>query len=333
MKKIGWLAGVVAVAALAFVWLNTNSGPDPVLVTLEPGPPQPRVTLTEAGIDPRAVEVAVQYAGERNTRALVIGHGGHVVFEKYWGDTTADTPVQLSGFTPALAALLVGTALNDRVLRDLDAPVSEIAKDLSADPRAASTPRQLLTQYGADTTADVNTLARMLEGALGSSYETLLAERLWKPLGAGSFSMAQRGAAGQPGNIRADCCFTARLGDWMRIGELLAHDGVFEGNQFTPPDYVRQMLSPASKDAPHGYFTRVDGQFAARDVAWLEAEGKQRLWIVPSLRLTILRIGDEPPASRGFDEGMIPDSIIRGTNGWQPGSAGDGVDPKKFAPH
>ena len=40
----------------------------------------------------------------RNTRALVIGRGGHIVFEKYWDDTTFDTPVELSGFTPVLVA-------------------------------------------------------------------------------------------------------------------------------------------------------------------------------------------------------------------------------------
>ena len=30
---------------------------------------------------------------------------------------------------------------------------------------------------------------------------------------------------------------------------------------------------------------------------------------------------------------MIPDSIIRGTVGWQPRSVSEGVDPNKFAPH
>ena len=30
---------------------------------------------------------------------------------------------------------------------------------------------------------------------------------------------------------------------------------------------------------------------------------------------------------------MIPDSIIRGTSGWQPTSVGEGVDPNKYAPH
>jgi CubicO group peptidase (beta-lactamase class C family) len=332
MRK--WLVGVVLVvlAAAAFLWFNTGAVLEPVQVILEPGPPQPRVSPEEAGIDPQAIEAAVAYAGERNTRALVIGHGGHIVFEKYWGDTTADTPVEISGFTPALAALLVGTAMNDRVVRDIDAPVSDLARNLAADPRAGISWRQLLTQYDAETAADANTLARALEGALGGSYEQLVADRLWRMLGAGSFSMA-RSAAGDSLEVRADCCFTARLGDWMRVAELLAHDGVFEGNQFTPPGFVKLMLSPARKDAPHGFFTRVDGQFAARDVAWLEAEGRQRLWVVPSLRLTIMRVGDEPPASLGFDEVMIPDTIIRGTAGWQPARATDEIDPKKFAPH
>jgi len=164
-------------------------------------------------------------------------------------------------------------------------------------------------------------------------YPTLLTERLWKPMGAGSIKFRVAENQQRPGGVSAGCCVRARIGDWMRVGELLAHDGVFAGNQLTPPRYVHLMLRPVHKDSPRGYYTRVDGDFATRDVAWLEGHDKQRLWIVPSLRLTILRIGAALPASQGWDEAMIPDSIIRGTSGWQPRQAGEGVDPKKFAPH
>ena len=41
-----------------------------------------------------------------------------------------------------------------------------------------------------------------------------------------------------PGAVGAGCCMRARLGDWMRLGELLANDGVFEANQLTPPRFV-----------------------------------------------------------------------------------------------
>ena len=86
------------------------------------------------------------------------------------------------------------------------------------------------------------------------------------------------------GRARAAACARG-IGDWMRIGELLANDGVFEGNQFTPPRYVAHMLTADAQgfDA-WASSCASDGAFAAHDVAWLEAAGKQRLWIVPSLR-------------------------------------------------
>ena len=63
--------------------------PDPVVVNLTPGPPQPRMPAAEAGIDPPALEARSDYAGARNTQALIVGHSGHIVFEKYWGGTTS----------------------------------------------------------------------------------------------------------------------------------------------------------------------------------------------------------------------------------------------------
>jgi CubicO group peptidase (beta-lactamase class C family) len=186
-------------------------------------------------------------------------------------------------------------------------------------------------QTPADVSADI--LALALRKKLSPPFERVLAEGLWQPLGAGAFSMGHDAGKGGEGSVRAGCCLRARLGDWMRVGELLANDGYFEGNQLMPPGFVAQMLSPSRKDSPVGWFTRVDGQFATPGVARLEAAGKQRMWIVPSLRLVILRLGDDPPDSKGWDEAMIPDSIIRGTRGWSPAKAADGVDPNKFAPH
>jgi hypothetical protein len=114
---------------------------------------------------------------------------------------------------------------------------------------------------------------------------------------------------------------------------VLANDGVFAANQLTPPRFVSLMLAPTHKGSPIGFFTRVGGDFATRDVAWLAASGKQRLWVVPSLKLVILRVGDEPATQKGWDEAMIPDSIIRGTGGWAPAAVGEGIDPNTFAPH
>jgi len=354
-------------AVVVFAGADAVAYQEPRIVVAMPvGPPQPKVSPAEAGIDMAGIQAAVDYAGARNTRALVIGHGGHIVFEKYWDGTTLDSPVDLSGFTPVLSALVLGVAMNDERSINLDAPLGGYIAEWADDPRGAISLRQLLTRSSgfakpggrpwpgthaasyalsadlrpvllawpldaalkqgespAGLNADI--LALALASRLGQPFDKLLTERIWQPIGAGDFSLAS--------GARAGCCIRARLGDWMRIAEVLANNGVFEGNQLTPPRYVGLMLKPTYPESTMGFFTRVGGTFAARDVAWLESAGKQRLWIVPSLRLTILRVGDEPPASQSWDEAMIPDSIIRNVSGWQPDAVGEGVDPNKFAPH
>jgi CubicO group peptidase (beta-lactamase class C family) len=336
MKNFAIGLVIVALAIFAALWHGPRGEQVvPIAVAVTPGPAQPRISPEEAGIDPLAIEEAVQYAGPRNTRALVIGHGGHIVFEKYWDATTLETPVDAPGFAPVLAAIITGTLMNDRLIMSLDAPSSNYIPEDAQTPLGATTLRELLSldNRSLDAEASANRLALVLERAGSQPYQVLVAERLWKPIEAGDLVFGGKGGALRPNAAGAGCCIRARLGDWMRIGELLANDGVFAGNQFTPPRFVHQMLRPAHKDSPRGYFTRVDGEFDTQDVARLESAGKQRLWVVPSLRLTILRLGGDPPADLGWDEATIPDSIIRGTAGWQPRSANEGVDPAKFAPH
>jgi CubicO group peptidase (beta-lactamase class C family) len=331
------VASIVVGLALGLALAGTlfymrGGGGRQVAVFLTPGPPQPRVPPGEAGMDPAALEAAAEYAGKRNTRALVVGHGGHIVFERYWEGTTSETAVD-PGFAPVLVALGVGSAMNDRLLGNLDAPLSNYLPEAEGE-KAGFSVRQLLggDAPGMSPAESADLLGVMLERVSSQPYPTFVAERFWKPLGAGALEFRQAGG-NRSGSMSAACCVRARVGDWMRIGELLAHDGVFQGNQFTPPRYVTLMMKLAHKDSGRGFFMRVDGDFAAQDVAWLEGSDQQRLWIVPSLRLAILRIGAEAPSSEGWDEAMIPDSIIRGTSGWKPRSAGEGIDPKKYAPH
>lgn len=334
MKKLGILGLVVALVAIAFaLYRFRDTDAERIVVKLVPGPPQPKIPLTEAGIDPAAVQLAVDYAGKRKSSALVIGRNGHIVFEKYWGGTTLDTPLPMSSFGRVLPALLVGSAMNDRLIVNLDEPVSSYLPEFAGKPAGSDTLRDLLAERTRDTSEPPELLALVLERIAKQPYEIIVSERLWKPIGGGELSFDRNGPVEIRANAAACCGVSARISDWMRIGELLARDGVFEGNQFTPPHYVQLMLKPTHKDSAIGFGVNVGGTFAAADVAWLRSSWGQRLWVVPSLSLVILRVGGDPEESDGWDEAMIPDSIIRGTSGWKPRSAGEGVDPKKFAPH
>jgi CubicO group peptidase (beta-lactamase class C family) len=315
---------VVLVIGFAAFKLLTRGGAD-IVMPLQPGPAQPRVTAAEGGIDPAAIQIAVDYAAARDTGALVVARGGHIVFEKYWGEIDADTAMRFDELSPAVSGVMLGIALNERMLLDLDMPLSRYLGDSTPDAESR-TLRTLLAEW------DAETIARVLEGVAKASYHALVVEKLWKPLGNGDIAFAPVEDGPRAASANASCCIRARVGDWMRFGQLLARDGVFEANQYAPPGFVHAMLRATNKADPRGYFLRLDGAFAARDVAWVGGADHQRLWVVPSLDLVILRMG-KPAGSAGWDEAMIPDSIIRGTVGWQPARAGEGTDPKLFAPH
>ncbi len=336
----------------------------------ERAPPPPPLSPADAGIDPAALAAVVAYAEPRNTRALLVGRRGHIVFERYWEGAGFDTTVDVSGFAPVLVALTLGTQLIERRVASIDEPLSNYLDEWRGDARGEITLRDLLAgrsrlaqpigwpwpasrasrlALGTDLHAtlldwpvspdavprpnervEAELLALVMARRAARPWAELLDEHLWRPLGAGAASLALDRSAGA---ARAACCIRTRIGDWMRVGELLANDGVYLGNQLTPRGWVRLMSVAASEDATSGFFMRVDGEFATRDVAWLAAEGHQRLWIVPSLGLVILRIGIDPPAAHDWHETMIPDTIIRATSGWKPVAAPSGTDPSKFAPH
>jgi len=336
MKKV-WPLVVVIIAVIGMavgIFMRQSRGA-PVLVNMLAGPPQPRVSIGEAGFDPAVIQAAVAYAEKHHSSALLVGRGGHIVFEKYWGGTSYDTPVD-PGFAPVLLALTAGAELNDRQLAGLELPASNyIGTAAGAAGEAKLGELLALSREELSAAQSVDLLALVLEKAGGKPYPQLVAEKLWQPLGGGNLEFRRGASAWRPKGVDAGCCVRARIGDWMRVAEALANDGVFEGNQLAPPGYVSRMLQAVRPEATHGYFTRVGtrdgGSFAAHDLAWLEGTNQQRLWIVPSLKLTILRLGDA--AGTDWVEEMIPDTIVRGTSGWQPHTVGEGIDPNKYAPH
>lgn len=327
--QLGMTALALSLMGL-FLLRFVDHGRKPVAMHLAPQPAPPHLSPGDAGMDPAALAAAAEFAGAHDTRALIVGRNGHIVFEKYWGNTSFDSVVD-TGFEPVLVALAVGTTLNDRLVRSLDEPLANYVADVG-DPQKTFTLRELLARDRRDVSIGESTdlLALVLERVTRQPYQAIVAQRLWAPLGGGDLEFHTGKSRRRPGGVDAGCCLSARIGDWMRVGELLLNGGIYEGNQLLPPHYAELMMKPAHQDAPHGYFTRVDGSFADK-VVWLEGADEQRLWIVPALRLTVLRVGDA--ASKGWDEAMIPDTIIRGTRGWHPPVPGQGVDPKKFAPH
>jgi len=247
-----------------------------------------RATPESERFDAAALERVVHDPAADGLRALVVMRDDHVIFERYGGGLKADSIVDSGPLAQVLVALLAAEALQEA--------------RLSA---------QALNGF------DPNRLRAAIEAGTHERYETYLSRKLWRRLNAAQawIALSRRDAA-----TPADCCFHARLLDWMRIATLLLDDGRFEGTQVVPHGWVQRMLRPISIDGQRGLgvellpAAQAAEPFAAGGVFWLRGAGRWRIWLVPPLRLAIL-FGAAAPAASGprslWDETRLPNQIIR----------------------
>jgi CubicO group peptidase (beta-lactamase class C family) len=360
------LAGAIAAAALLSLGHRALREPPRERVTGGNEPPAPRVAPELESLDPRSLEEAARYAGVHDSRALIVSRHDHIVFERYWHGTGFDTLCDAQSFTPLLAALATGVAISHRRIGWPDEPIGALIAEWRGDPRGAITVRNLLQsssglepkpaawRSGADLTAavlgeplagtpgvkrleqpaDPQLLALILERATHERYASYLSGALWRRIGAGD-AWLELDRPG--GTARADCCMLARQGDWIRIGQLLLRDGNYRGDEVIRPGWVALLRTPNRADPRFGAYLRLTGPappggegYAARDLFVVSGAGGNRLWLVPSLEIAILRTAAAVDA--GWEETQIPNLIIRGTRGFLPPPAPAGVDVSALVP-
>jgi CubicO group peptidase (beta-lactamase class C family) len=144
----------------------------------------------------------------------------------------------------------------------------------------------------------------VLHYAVNQSLSDYLQVKLWEPIGAEADAAWVIDAQGFE---VAHCCFNAVLRDYARLGRLLAHDGLWEGKQVIPAQYVIDATTTRPSDtyladaylAPgkaipvfgYGYFMwLLPG--ARRQFALLGANG-QRICVDPASKLIMVQAAVE----------------------------------------
>lgn len=330
-------------------------------------PPAPHVLPSTELLDPRALDEAARYAGEHGAQALIVSRHDHIVFERYWRGSSFNTLIDAGSLTPLLAALATGHAIAHRQVGWPDEPVGVLLPQWANTPRGSITVRNLL-QFSSglapagpadnpydiagslmgrplaappgsrrlEQPADPQLLALALERATHQRYADYLAATIWRPIGAGD---AWLWLDRPGGSAHADCCLISRQGDWIRVGELLLRDGNYRGDELMRPGWIAVMRSPAQSDPQFGMFVRVASRpapgretYAARDVFVAGGPDGNRLWIVPSMGIVVLRTGSAAQSDAGWDDARVPNLVIRGARDYLPPAALPGADLSAIVP-
>jgi len=178
-------------------------------------------------------------------------------------------------------------------------------------------------------------VAVLIERATGVRYGEWLSREVLQRLGSpgGTIWVNRPG-----GTAHSGCCLMLPAEAWLRLGVLLLQDGVWEGKRLLPAGYVQAMRTPTAENPYYGLGVYVAGRYIARrgfanpardaearrvlhsepyladDVFLFDGNSNQVVFIIPSRRLVVLRVGDNPPRGAGgeWDNSALPNLLIRG---------------------
>jgi CubicO group peptidase (beta-lactamase class C family) len=96
--------------------------------------------------------------------------------------------------------------------------------------------------------AEAAVLGLVLSHAVNMPLANYLSTRIWRPMGAEADASWGIDNSGQE---TAQCCLSAVARDWLRLGLLLAADGVRDGREIIPREWVLEATTPsAAFEAP-----------------------------------------------------------------------------------
>jgi len=273
----------VLLGALAAAWVAACSdGPTGVAPegAVDLAAPWTVAEPQEVGLDPNRLHLAGERAGSiGRMRSLVVVRDGRIVYERYYGGSTAATSADLRSVTKSVVGILVGIALEDGDIASVDQPITDFldARYASRSDLELVTIRHLLSmtsgfdwaETGPDAyndwirsedhigyllepplsdppgstfvynSAAVHLLGVILERATGTSLPVYADRRLFSRLGI-SRSEWELLPDGYNGSAGLDL----RPRDAARIGQLLLQGGWSGERSIVPTDWIREIVTP-----------------------------------------------------------------------------------------
>ncbi len=169
-------------------------------------------------------------------------------------------------------------------------------------------------------------LGMAIENATGKPYAEYFDEALWKPLRGGD-AWVQMDREG--GMARSYCCLDLTARGWLRLGLLHLNKGVANGARVVPEEWIDEIRKPAPTNPNYGFLTWLGNEhveqrrynskaslrayhsepFAASDVVYFDGFGGQRVYIIPSADMVIVRTGS---LAMDWDDARLPNLLLAG---------------------
>ncbi|MBK7128763.1 MAG: serine hydrolase [Crocinitomicaceae bacterium] len=235
-------------------------------------------------VDSVKLEFLVNEAERLYTEALIIYQADSLVIEEYFGVGHPDSLTELMSCTKGIVALAVICLLEDELIDSIQTPVYVFYPEWNCGLKKNVTLEHLLTMtsglqdyrntnieiYPSNNFIDLalssdlveipgekfrynnkstNLLSGIIEIATGRRMDYYIADRIFKPLGIEEFKWALD-SSGNPMGM-AGCQLKAS--DFVKIGILIANDGLFNGQQILSKENIKKITTPGKNKSDYGY--------------------------------------------------------------------------------
>lgn len=176
-------------------------------------------------------------------------------------------------------------------------------------------------------TAIPQNIGLIIERATGMRYAEYLSTALWQRIGTPDAFVHLDSV--EKGMARTGCCLDATARSWLKIGLLHLDAGRLNDRQIVPEQWIREITVPGKHNPNYGYFTWLGTKhepirlynrksstgvihsepFIVPDVIYFDGFGGQRVYIIPSNRLVIVRTG---AIATDWDDAYLPNLLVRG---------------------
>ncbi len=187
--------------------------------------------------------------------------------------------------------------------------------------------------YFAYSNLNAQLLGIILERATGERYAEILESYLWSKLGT---SDARVWLDSPGGMVRTFSNLQTKPENWLRLGLLHLNRGRVNGTQVVSEDWIKEVTTPSDTNPNYGFQTwlgteweenrgygkgvpitvRHSEPFAADNIVFFDGSGGQRVYVVPSHDLVIVRTGpggtDPVTGNFDWDDAILPNTIING---------------------
>jgi CubicO group peptidase (beta-lactamase class C family) len=332
--RLGLISTWLVITILGVTLVAQRGATSPLYFPNASGPWE-TVSPEGAGWDSRALDDVFAYAQQMNSSGVVIAYNGRILAERYWqpaaarraGSTSEGWPIEdVASLQKSVISLMVGIAVEHGLI-DRSAPVSKYLgagwTKAPADAEAKITINHLLTMTSGLTeplefeatagtrwfynTPAYSRLISVLASVTHKEPNDYTAEWLTRRLGMTDTRWIKREGAGSAVNPYG-LATTAR--DLARVGILVLSGGMWKSDRIINEAYVREMTQPSQQLNPsYGllwYANRSVPQAIQRqphlslpvapaDLVAGQGAGERRIFVLPSQRLVVTRLGAPAP--------------------------------------